>query len=161
MTEDQYGPLIDCPREHLVSSDAAFIKLHTGSSGLPGLWPPEAYAYHSARLMVDADILVEQAVTEIEALAMQKLRQATMLVRKYSLKQPVQRRSCCHVPSLEKREPSYRYGSKQWELRNSGVFRFGKALQIFVYLFLHLLDFVEEVFGDLRVIARRLVPAQY
>jgi hypothetical protein len=82
-------------------------RYNTGSSGLPGLWPPEAYADHSARLMVDVDILVEQVVTEIEALALQKSRQATMLVREYSLKQPVQSRSCCHVPSLGKREPSY------------------------------------------------------
>jgi hypothetical protein len=57
--------------------------------------------------MVDANILVEQAVAEIEALAIQKSGQATMLVREYSLKQPVQMRSCCHVPSLVKREPSY------------------------------------------------------
>jgi hypothetical protein len=82
-------------------------RYNTGSSGLPGLWPPEAYAYHSARLMVDADILVEQAVAVIEALAMQKSGQATMLVHEYSLKQPLQRRSCCHVPSLAKRAPSY------------------------------------------------------
>jgi LigXa C-terminal domain like len=27
MTKDQCGPLIDCPREHLVSSDAAIIQV--------------------------------------------------------------------------------------------------------------------------------------
>ena len=34
-----------------------------------------------ARLVVDADTPVEQAVAEVEALAMQKSGQATMLVR--------------------------------------------------------------------------------
>jgi hypothetical protein len=44
-------------------------------------WHPEAYAYHAARLVVNADTPVEQAVAEVEALAMQKSGQATMLVR--------------------------------------------------------------------------------
>jgi hypothetical protein len=44
-------------------------------------WHPEAYAYHSARLVVDAGISVDQAVAEVEALAMQKSGQASMLIR--------------------------------------------------------------------------------
>jgi hypothetical protein len=44
-------------------------------------WHPEAYAYHSACLVVDADTPVEQAMAEVEALAMQKSGQASMLVR--------------------------------------------------------------------------------
>jgi hypothetical protein len=107
MMEDQCSPLMDCLREPLVSSDAAIVQVQHWLIGAARALAPEAYAYHSARLMVDADILVEQVVAEIEALAMQKSGQVTMLVHEYSLKQPVQMRSCCHVPSLEKREPSY------------------------------------------------------
>jgi hypothetical protein len=91
MMEDQRGPLMDRTKEHLASSDAAIIQVRRRLIGAARAlaegkepeapWHPEAYAYHSARLVVDADTPVEQAVAEVEALAMQKSGQATMLVR--------------------------------------------------------------------------------
>jgi len=72
MMEDQCSPLMDCLREPLVSSDAAIVQVQHWLIGAARALASEAYAYHSARLMVDADILVEQVVAEIEALAMQK-----------------------------------------------------------------------------------------
>ena len=91
MMEDQRGPLMDRTKEHLASSDAAIIQVRRRLIGAARAlaegkepeapWHPEAYAYHSARLVVDADTPVEQAVAEVETLAMQKSGQATMLVR--------------------------------------------------------------------------------
>ena len=85
------GPLMDRTKEHLASSDAAIIQVRRRLIGAARAlaegkepeapWHPEAYAYHSARLVVDADTPVEQAVAEVEALAMQKSGQASMLVR--------------------------------------------------------------------------------
>jgi|SwirhirootsSR3_FD_contig_81_424225_length_1571_multi_3_in_0_out_0_2 phthalate 4,5-dioxygenase oxygenase subunit len=91
MMEDQRGPLMDRTKEHLASSDAAIIQVRRRLLGAAWAlaegkepeapWHPEAYAYHSARLVVDANTPVEQAVAEVEALAMQKSGQASMLVR--------------------------------------------------------------------------------
>jgi hypothetical protein len=59
---------MDCTKEHLASSDAAIIQVRRRLIGAARAlaegkepeapWHPEAYAYHSARLVVDADILV-------------------------------------------------------------------------------------------------------
>ena len=91
MMEDQRGPLMDRTREHLASSDAAIIQVRRRLIGAARAlaegkepeapWHPEAYAYHSARLVVDADTPVDRAVAEVEALAMQKSGQASMLIR--------------------------------------------------------------------------------
>jgi hypothetical protein len=91
MMEDQRGPLMDRTKEHLASSDAAIIQVRRRLIGAARAlaegkepeapWHPEAYAYHAARLVVDADTPVDKAVAEVEALAMQKSGQATMLVR--------------------------------------------------------------------------------
>jgi phenylpropionate dioxygenase-like ring-hydroxylating dioxygenase large terminal subunit len=91
MMEDQRGPLMDRTREHLASSDAAIIQVRRRLIGAARAlaegkepeapWHPEAYAYHSARLVVDADTPVDKAVAEVEALAMQKSGQASMLIR--------------------------------------------------------------------------------
>ena len=81
MMEDQRGPLMDRTKEHLASSDAVIIQVRRRLIGAARALAPGAYAYHSARLVVDADTPVEQAVAEVEALAMQKSGQATILVR--------------------------------------------------------------------------------
>ena len=91
MMEDQRGPLMDRTKEHLASSDAAIIQVRRRLIGTARAlaegkepeapWHPEAYAYHSARLVVDPDTPVEEAVAAVETLAMQKSGQASMMVR--------------------------------------------------------------------------------